>query len=88
MKRTLAVVVVALVGCGGLSAKYQVSDASVASLSAEEKASVIAAQHEMENAKVDLEKANADFKQITTELKIAENDYSQAKLRKKNAKLT
>jgi hypothetical protein len=74
-------------GCGVGGAKYHVKDDSLAAVSVQEKQGIFAAQSERDVAKAELQKANADLKQIENDEDIAANDYKTAKLGLNTTKL-
>jgi hypothetical protein len=83
--KLLGLLVLAAVGCSS-GPKYTVPDESLASLSADEKRDVIAAQAEAEGAKADAAKAATEARNAGAEEDIASNDVKAAKLRLDSAK--
>ncbi len=85
--RKLYIPVLLAFGCGGGGAKYRVDDASLASVSMQEKQSVFDAQNEMNQAKAEHEKFKADHRNADHDVDVADNEYKTAKLQLDTAKL-
>jgi hypothetical protein len=85
MRKLIAVLFA--IGCGGGGAKYHVDDASLASLSMQEKQGIFAAQNEKNQAQAELQQFQANYKNVDRDLDIAGNDLKSAELQKDSAKL-
>jgi len=76
-----------LFGCGGGGAKYHVDDASLASLSMQEKQGIFAAQNEKNQAQAELDSFKANLRNVEHDIDVADNEYKTAKLQLDTAKL-
>jgi hypothetical protein len=85
MRKLIALVFA--VGCGGGGAKYHVDDASLASLSMQEKQGIFAAQNEKNQAQAEMQQFQANYKNADHDVDVADNDYKSAKLQLDSAKL-
>jgi hypothetical protein len=85
--RKLIVPMLLAFGCGGGGAKYHVDDASLASLSMQEKQGIFAAQNEKNQAQAEVQQLQANTRSVDTDLDVADNEYKTAKLTLDTAKL-
>lgn len=85
-KLSLALLVFGLAACGS-GPKYKIDDSVLASVPVSDKAGMLSAQTEQNQASAEIEKAKADLSSNERDLDIAENEYKAAKLNVDTAKL-